>query len=34
MFLDGENYRNHYTSFIKNFSKESLENLNKKEELA
>ncbi|WP_316736682.1 circularly permuted type 2 ATP-grasp protein [Pedobacter aquatilis] len=34
MFLDGDNFRNHYTNFIKNFSKESLENLNKKEELA
>ena len=34
MFLDGESYRNHYQNFIKNFSKESLENLNKKEELA
>lgn len=34
MFLNGDNYRNHYTNFINNFSKESLENLNKKEELA
>ena len=34
MFLDGESYRNHYQNFIKNFSRESLENLNKKEELA
>lgn len=34
MFLNGDNYRNHYSNFIKNFSKESLENLNKKEELA
>jgi len=34
MFFDSDNFRNHYTNFIKNFSKESLENLNKKEELA
>jgi len=34
MFLGGDNYRNHYSSFINNFSKESLDNLNKKEELA
>lgn len=34
MFLNGDNYRNHYANFINNFSKESLENLNKKEELA
>ena len=34
MFLNGDNYRNHYSNFINNFSKESLENLNKKEELA
>jgi len=34
MFLNGDNYRNHYANFISNFSKESLENLNKKEELA
>lgn len=34
MFLNGDNYRNHYSNFISNFSKESLENLNKKEELA
>jgi len=34
MFLNGDNYRNHYSNFIKNFSKESLDNLNKKEELA
>ncbi|RZJ82599.1 MAG: circularly permuted type 2 ATP-grasp protein, partial [Chryseobacterium sp.] len=34
MFLNSENYRNHYSNFINNFSKESLENLNKKEELA
>lgn len=34
MFLDSDKFRNHYTNFIKNFSKESLENLNKKEELA
>ena len=34
MFLSGDNYRNHYSNFINNFSKESLDNLNKKEELA
>ncbi|MFD2286630.1 circularly permuted type 2 ATP-grasp protein [Pedobacter petrophilus] len=34
MFLNGDNYRNHYQNFINNFSKESLDNLNKKEELA
>jgi len=34
MFLSSDQYRNHYQNFIKNFSKESLENLNKKEELA
>lgn len=34
MFLYSDKFRNHYTNFIKNFSKESLENLNKKEELA
>jgi len=34
MFLNGDNYRDHYSNFIRNFSKESLENLNKKEELA
>ncbi|MDQ0640098.1 putative circularly permuted ATP-grasp superfamily protein [Pedobacter sp. W3I1] len=34
MFLSGDHYRNHYASFISNFSKESLDNLNKKEELA
>ncbi|MBO9672180.1 MAG: circularly permuted type 2 ATP-grasp protein [Sphingobacteriaceae bacterium] len=34
MFLNGDHYRDHYTNFINNFSKESLENLNKKEELA
>jgi uncharacterized circularly permuted ATP-grasp superfamily protein len=34
MFLNSDNYRNHYSNFINNFSKESLENLNKKEELA
>jgi len=34
MFLSGDNYRNHYSNFIDNFSKESLDNLNKKEELA
>lgn len=31
MFQSGEIYRNHYSNFINNFSKESLENLNKKE---
>jgi len=34
MFLNSDNYRNHYANFINNFSKESLDNLNKKEELA
>ncbi|WP_443938623.1 circularly permuted type 2 ATP-grasp protein [Pedobacter sp. MW01-1-1] len=34
MFLNGKNHRDHYQNFIKNFSKESLDNLNKKEELA
>ncbi|WP_316828044.1 circularly permuted type 2 ATP-grasp protein [Pedobacter miscanthi] len=34
MFLNGDHYRDHYSNFIRNFSKESLENLNKKEELA
>jgi uncharacterized circularly permuted ATP-grasp superfamily protein len=34
MFLNGDNYRDHYSNFINNFSKESLDNLNKKEELA
>jgi len=34
MFLSSDHYRNHYQNFINNFSKESLENLNKKEELA
>ncbi|MBE8712147.1 circularly permuted type 2 ATP-grasp protein [Sphingobacterium hungaricum] len=34
MFLNNDNYRNHYLNFINNFSKESLDNLNKKEELA
>ncbi|NTE00699.1 circularly permuted type 2 ATP-grasp protein [Agrobacterium tumefaciens] len=34
MFLSSDQYRNHYQNFINNFSKESLENLNKKEELA
>ncbi|WP_029275816.1 circularly permuted type 2 ATP-grasp protein [Pedobacter borealis] len=34
MFLNGDHYRDHYSNFIDNFSKESLENLNKKEELA
>lgn len=34
MFFDEQNYRNHYNNFINNFSKESLETLNKKEELA
>jgi uncharacterized circularly permuted ATP-grasp superfamily protein len=34
MFLNGDHYRDHYSNFINNFSKESLDNLNKKEELA
>jgi uncharacterized circularly permuted ATP-grasp superfamily protein len=34
MFLNGDLHRNHYQNFINNFSKESLDNLNKKEELA
>jgi len=34
MFLEGDSYRSHYQNFIRNFSRESLENLNKKEELA
>ncbi|WP_406826271.1 circularly permuted type 2 ATP-grasp protein [Pedobacter sp. KACC 23697] len=34
MFSISGNYRNHYANFINNFSKESIENLNKKEELA
>lgn len=34
MFQSSESYRNHYLNFINNFSKESLDNLNKKEELA
>jgi len=34
MFLNGDHYRDHYLNFISNFSKESLDNLNKKEELA
>ncbi|MHC8949817.1 circularly permuted type 2 ATP-grasp protein [Sphingobacterium hungaricum] len=34
MFLNNDNCRNHYLNFINNFSKESLDNLNKKEELA
>ncbi|MFC4210987.1 circularly permuted type 2 ATP-grasp protein [Pedobacter lithocola] len=34
MFFNSDNYRHHYSNFINNFSKESLDNLNKKEELA
>ncbi|KQS36699.1 circularly permuted type 2 ATP-grasp protein [Pedobacter sp. Leaf194] len=34
MFLNSDNFRNHYANFINNFSRESLDNLNKKEELA